>query len=86
MAPLFQMAGSMGVRVLRRALHERVLESLSPLKAVTDRAPGPSLLLIGPTSLADTYLRDAARSHDRSYTPVGIVSVDPREVGQQVRG
>ncbi|HEY8615967.1 nucleoside-diphosphate sugar epimerase/dehydratase [Phenylobacterium sp.] len=86
MAPLIQMAGSMGVRVLRRALHERVLESLSPLKAVGDRAPGPSLLLIGPTSLADTYLRDAARSHDRSYTPVGIVGVDARDVGQQVRG
>ncbi|MCR5879388.1 nucleoside-diphosphate sugar epimerase/dehydratase [Phenylobacterium sp. J367] len=87
MAPLFQMAGSMGVRVLRRALHERVLESFSPLKAVTDRvAQGPSLLLIGPTSLADTYLRDVARSHDRSYTPVGIVGVDARDVGAQVRG
>ncbi len=87
MAPLFQMAGSMGVRVVRRALHERVLESLSPLKAVSDRiAQGPSLLLIGPTSLADTYLRDAARSHDRSYTPVGIVGVEARDVGQQVRG
>jgi O-antigen biosynthesis protein WbqV len=86
MAPLFQMAGSMGVRVARRALHERVLESLSPLKAVDRVAQGPSLLLIGPTSLADTYLRDAARSHDRSYTPVGIVGVDPRDVGQQVRG
>jgi O-antigen biosynthesis protein WbqV len=87
MAPLFQMAGSMGVRVLRRALHERVLESLSPLKAVTDRvAQGPSLLLIGPTSLADTYLRDVARSHDRSYTPVGIVGLEARDVGQQVRG
>src|SRR6202008_3178456 len=46
----------------------------------------PSLLLIGPPALADTYLRDAARSHDRSYSPVGILSADPRDVGQQVRG
>ncbi|WP_395673742.1 polysaccharide biosynthesis protein [Phenylobacterium sp.] len=87
LAPMIQMVGSMGVRTLRRALHERVLESFSPLKAVSDRLThSPSLLLIGPTSLADTYLRDAARIHDRSYTPVGIVGVDPRDVGQQVRG
>src|SRR4051812_31552742 len=33
LAPLFQMVGSMGVRILRRALHERALDSFSPLKA-----------------------------------------------------
>ncbi|WP_309089748.1 nucleoside-diphosphate sugar epimerase/dehydratase [Phenylobacterium sp.] len=87
MAPLFQMAFSMGVRVARRALHERALESFSPLKTVTDRlSQAPTLLLIGPPSLADTYLRDVARSHDRTYTPVGIVSTEKRDVGQQVRG
>jgi O-antigen biosynthesis protein WbqV len=86
-APLFQMVGSMGVRILRRALHEHALDSFSPLKTVTDRvAQSPSLLLIGPASLADTYLRDVARSHDRTYTPVGIVGTDARDVGQQVRG
>ncbi|THD62740.1 nucleoside-diphosphate sugar epimerase/dehydratase [Phenylobacterium sp.] len=85
LAPLFQMAGSMGVRILRRALHEHALESFSPLKA--DRmTQSPSLLLIGPPAQADTYLRDMARSHDRSYTPVGIVGTDARDVGQQVRG
>lgn len=87
MAPLFQMVFSMGVRVARRALHERALETFSPLKTVTDRmAQAPTLLLIGPPSLADTYLRDVARSHDRTYTPVGIVSTEKRDVGQQVRG
>jgi len=87
MAPLFQMVFSMGVRVGRRALHERALESFSPLKTVTDRlAQAPTLLLIGPPSLADTYLRDVARSHDRTYTPVGIVTTEKRDVGQQVRG
>jgi O-antigen biosynthesis protein WbqV len=86
-APLFQMVGSMGVRIMRRALHEHALDSFSPLKTVTDRiAQSPSLLLIGPTSLADTYLRDVARSHDHTYTPVGIVGTDARDVGQQVRG
>jgi O-antigen biosynthesis protein WbqV len=84
-APLLQMLGSMGVRVMRRALHERALVTLSPLKA-SERAQAPHLLLIGPPSLADTYLRDAARSFDRSFTPVGIVGTDPRDVGQQVRG
>ncbi len=87
MAPLFQMVFSMGVRIARRALHERALESFSPLKTVSDRlAQAPTLLLIGPPSLADTYLRDVARSHDRTYTPVGIVTTEKRDVGQQVRG
>ncbi|HEY3947651.1 nucleoside-diphosphate sugar epimerase/dehydratase [Phenylobacterium sp.] len=87
LAPLFQMVGSMGVRILRRALHERALDSFSPVKANSDRAAqAPSLLLIGPPAYADSYLRDIARSHDRSHTPVGIVSPDSRDVGQQVRG
>ncbi|HEX4712048.1 nucleoside-diphosphate sugar epimerase/dehydratase [Phenylobacterium sp.] len=87
LAPMFQMVGSMGVRILRRALHEHALDSFSPLKPVTDRiTQSPSLLLIGPPPLADTYLRDIARSHDRTYTPVGIVGTDQRDVGQQVRG
>ncbi|MBS0363181.1 MAG: polysaccharide biosynthesis protein [Proteobacteria bacterium] len=87
LAPLFQMVGSMGVRILRRALHERALDSFSPVKASSDRAAqSPSLLLIGPPAYADSYLRDIARSHDRSHTPVGIVSPDSRDVGQQVRG
>lgn len=84
LAPMFQMGLSMGLRVARRALHERALESLSPLKSIAPQAP--SLLLIGPPALADTYLRDMTRSHDRSYSPVGIVSPDRRDVGQQVRG
>ena len=87
LAPMFQMVGSMGVRILRRALHEHALDSFSPLKTVSDRvAQSPSLLLIGPPALADSYLRDMARSHDRSHTPVGIIGPDARDVGQQVRG
>lgn len=84
MAPLFQMVACMGMRILRRALHEHALESFSPLKPII--AQSPSLLLIGPPSLADTYLRDVARSHDRTYNPVGIVGTNRRDVGQQVRG
>jgi len=87
MAPVLQMVGCTGGRILRRALHEHALEAFAPLMATSDReAQAPSLLLIGPPSLADTYLRDIARSHDRSFTPVGIVGVDSRDVGQQVRG
>ncbi|CAN7382071.1 nucleoside-diphosphate sugar epimerase/dehydratase [Phenylobacterium sp. LjRoot219] len=87
LAPLLQMSGSMGVRILRRAFHEHALGAFAPLNALTDRAnPAPALLLIGPPALADSYLRDAARSHDRNYTPVGIVGADRRDVGHQVRG
>ena len=87
MAPLFQMVISMGVRILRRALHEHALESFSPLKPITDRlTQAPHLLLIGPPSLADTYLRDAARNPDRMFNAVGIIGTDRRDVGAQVRG
>jgi O-antigen biosynthesis protein WbqV len=87
MAPLVQMLFSMGVRVVRRALHERAFHSFAPLKTISDRVTGaPPLLLIGPASLADTYLRDISRSHDRNFTPVGIVGTEARDVGQQVRG
>ena len=86
LAPLFQMMASMGVRIFRRALHEHALQSFSPLRAADRFAQSPSLLLIGPPALADSYLRDIARNHDRAYTPVGIVAADPRDVGQKVRG
>ena len=87
LAPILQLAGSMGARTLRRALHEHALDSFAPLKSIQDRTPqAPSLLLIGPTALADTYLRDVARRHDHAWTPVGIVGPDARDVGQQVRG
>ncbi len=87
MAPIFQMTGCMGGRILRRALHEHAMDSFAPLKTLRDRiAQAPSLLLIGAPSLADTYLRDAARKHDRTYTTVGIVGTHSRDVGQQVRG
>ncbi len=87
LAPIFQMVASMGMRILRRALNEHAFDTFAPLKTISDRvAQSPSLLLIGPPSLADTYLRDMARNHNRTYTPVGIVGSDPRDVGQQVRG
>jgi O-antigen biosynthesis protein WbqV len=84
LAPMFQMALSMGLRIARRALYERALENLSPLKSMAPQAP--PILLIGPPSLADTYLRDMARSNNRSYSAVGIVGTERRDVGQQVRG
>ncbi|WP_312162833.1 nucleoside-diphosphate sugar epimerase/dehydratase [Phenylobacterium sp.] len=87
MAVVFQMVGSMGARLMRRAMHEHALDSFAPLKSIKDRAPhAPSLLLIGSPALADSYLRDAARRHDHAWTPVGIVSPDARDLGQQVRG
>ncbi|MFC3077252.1 polysaccharide biosynthesis protein [Phenylobacterium terrae] len=87
LAAAFQMFGAVAVRIARRALHEHALDILAPLRTITDRTPrGPSLLLIGPPALAETYLRNTARGHDSSYTPVGIVGPDPRDVGQQVRG
>ena len=87
MAVIFQMVGSMGARLMRRALHEHALDTFAPLKSAKERAPNaPSLLLIGPPSLADSYLRDATRRRDHAWTPVGIVGPDARDVGQQVRG
>lgn len=89
LAAVFQVTGCLALRVLRRAVHERALVKFVPFDARPARrstAPKPGLLLIGPPALADTYLRDAARADDRRYAPVGIVGLDLRDVGQQVRG
>ncbi|MBA4794611.1 MAG: polysaccharide biosynthesis protein [Phenylobacterium sp.] len=87
LAAVFQATGCLGLRVLRRAVHEHALVStMAPFRAARERAQATPLLLIGPPALADTYLRDSARAHDRRYTAVGIVGVNPRDVGQQVRG
>ncbi|WP_375268415.1 nucleoside-diphosphate sugar epimerase/dehydratase [Phenylobacterium sp.] len=88
LAAVFQATGSLGLRVLRRAVHERaLLSTMTPFRAARERAAQTTpLLLIGPPALADTYLRDSARAHARGYSAVGIVGVDARDVGQQVRG
>ncbi|WP_300572653.1 nucleoside-diphosphate sugar epimerase/dehydratase [Phenylobacterium sp.] len=85
MAAVFHVTGCLGLRVLRRAIHERALVKVAPIRSKAG-TQAPALLLIGPPALADTYLRDAARAHDRRYTPVGIIGLDLRDVGQQVRG
>jgi O-antigen biosynthesis protein WbqV len=88
MAAAFQVGGSIAIRFVRRAVHERAFDDLIRLFAL--RAPpssdAPALLLIGPTALADTYLREAARAGPSAYNPIGIVGIEPSEVGQQVRG
>ena len=87
LAPIFQMVGAISARMLRRAAHERALDSFAPLKSLSDRAPqAPELLLIGPTTAAETYLRETGRRRDNTWTPVGIIAPDSKEVGQQVRG
>lgn len=86
MAAVFHATGCLSLRVLRRAVHEHALGRMAPLPQGEAGAQPPALLLIGTPALADTYLRDAARSHDRRYAPVGIVGPDMRDVGQQVRG
>ena len=86
MAAVFHATGCLALRVLRRAVHEHALGRVAPIPQSESGAQPPALLIIGPPALADTYLRDAARSHDRSYAPVGIVGSDMRDVGQQVRG
>jgi O-antigen biosynthesis protein WbqV len=87
LAPIFQMVGAISARMLRRAAHERALDSFAPLKSFSDRPPqAPELLLIGPTTAAETYLRETGRRRDKTWTPVGIIAPDSHEVGQQVRG
>ena len=87
MAPLFQMVISMGVRILRRARLVQGGERFARRRRRTVRMSlAAGLVLVGGASLADTYLRDAARNPDRAYTPVGIIGTDRRDVGAQVRG
>lgn len=86
MAAVFQATGCLSLRVVRRAIHEHAIGRMGPRPIVETGAPPPALLLIGPPALADSYLREAARSGDRRYAPVGIIGTDMRDVGQQVRG
>lgn len=87
LAPILQLVGAISARMLRRAAHERALDTFAPLKSLSDRpTQAPELLLIGPTAAAETYLRETGRQRDATWTPVGIIGTDPLEVGQQVRG
>ena len=85
MAGLFHIVGLTGVRLARRMLYERAGGGFASLGAVRWPQAAP-LLLVGPTPLAEAYLREAFRTGQRAYEPVGIICPDEGEVGQQVRG
>lgn len=77
-----------GLIVIRRIIHERGVGPL--LRLLLFSAPlqhgRTPLLLVGPSSLADAYLRGMSADQENAYAPVGIITDDARSQGFELRG
>jgi O-antigen biosynthesis protein WbqV len=75
-----------GLRIVRRALHEKVLlESLTRLRPAPASPALPRLLIVGSASEAEAFLRDPASLGQR-YAPVGVLTSEARETGDELGG
>jgi O-antigen biosynthesis protein WbqV len=75
-----------GLRIVRRALHEKVLlESLTRLRPAPASPALPRLLIVGSANEAEAFLRAPAGLGER-YAPVGVLTSEPRETGDELGG
>ena len=75
-----------GLRIVRRALHEKVLlESLTRLRPAPASPALPRLLIVGSANEAEAFLRAPAGLGER-YAPVGVLTSQPRETGDELGG
>ncbi|MDB5457899.1 MAG: polysaccharide biosynthesis protein CapD [Caulobacter sp.] len=83
---VFDVALLSGLRIARRALHENML-----IDAVLRLRPAPAhpalarLLIVGSAAEAEDFLRAPATLGER-YAPVGVLTPDARETGDELRG
>jgi O-antigen biosynthesis protein WbqV len=83
---LLQAALLAGLRIARRALHEKVLlDSLTRLRPAPASPTLPHLLIVGSATEAEAFLRAPAALGER-YAPVGVVSPEARETGDELGG
>lgn len=74
------------LRVVRRGLHERVLfESVLSLRPASSHTALPNLLIVGSAAEAEEFLRAPVGLGER-YAPVGVVSPQAKETGDELRG
>jgi len=75
-----------GLRVVRRTLHEKVLvESLLRLRPAPASPALPRLLIVGSANEAEAFLRAPAALGER-YAPVGVLTSQARETGDELGG
>lgn len=75
-----------GLRIVRRALHERMLiDSLLRLRPAPASPALPRLLIVGTANEAEAFLRAPAALGER-YAPVGVLTPQARETGDELGG
>lgn len=85
-AALIQATLLSALRIFRRSVHERMLlDSVLRLGPASMLPTLPRLLIVGSTSEAEAFLRAPAGLGER-YSPIGVVSPDDRETGDELRG
>jgi O-antigen biosynthesis protein WbqV len=83
---LLQAALLAGLRIARRALHEKVLlDSLTRLRPAPASPTLPHLLIVGSATEAEAFLRAPAALGER-YAPVGVLTPEARETGDELGG
>ncbi len=85
-AALIQATLLSALRIFRRSVHERMLlDSVLRLGPASMLPTLPRLLIVGSTSEAEAFLRAPAGLGER-YSPIGVVSPEDRETGDELRG
>ena len=76
-----------GIRLLWRLRHDREpLRQLLPRWFGQGPANGVPLLIVGSMEAADQQLRHIRADPDATYRPLGVVSLDPKEIGLRIHG
>lgn len=83
---LLQTALLAGLRIVRRAMHEKALvDALTRLRPAPASHALPRLLIIGSANEAEAFLRAPAALGER-YAPVGVLTPKARETGDELGG
>ncbi|TCS10178.1 nucleoside-diphosphate sugar epimerase/dehydratase [Caulobacter sp. BK020] len=83
---LLQTALLAGLRIVRRAVHERALvDALTRLRPAPASPALPRLLIVGSANEAEAFLRAPAALGER-YAPVGVLTPQARETGDELGG
>jgi O-antigen biosynthesis protein WbqV len=83
---LLQTALLAGLRIVRRAVHEKALvDALTRLRPAPASPALPRLLIVGSANQAEAFLRAPAALGER-YAPVGVLTPEARETGDELGG
>ncbi|CAN7491947.1 polysaccharide biosynthesis protein [Caulobacter sp. LjRoot300] len=83
---LLQTALLAGLRIVRRAVHEKALvDALTRLRPAPASPALPRLLIVGSANQAEAFLRAPAALGER-YAPVGVLTPEARGTGDELGG